>query len=1147
MPDIGPVDVEFRIPDDFGKQADAAIRKMAGLTNAATAMPKQVKAAMMDQKAVIKGIEQDISSLEKQMNKVAPGRAKQEIISEAVAAKKALAEEKAALSDLERQMGTSTASNRRLTAQLREMTDQLAKMRGAGLENSEAYALLEGKASKLKESLLQTRQAMKNLADDQRTIKGIAEGVTGLSGAFSAGMGAIGLFAGENQNLAKIQTKVQSLMALTIGLQQVANVLDKESAFMTVTVANAKRSWVAVEKSLAAALWGSNVAAKALMITLTAGLALAIPAIIALVERANKKQKEAQAIQQETVRINKEATKEAGKARTELDLTIAKLSRFNGSKEQEKALVEDINKKYGESFGKYKTLADWLDVLKKKAGDYVQVMLLQAKSQAYVNDALKFQDRSADLKMRPASSFITDMMVEKNMNVITGKVDTKAVNEEAQRRKDQEIAVAEAWYKARIEQAESAQAELLRIEEKSNIGLTTDPEKIKPVNEEKAYTDRITRLKDFYALYKQAAEAGQTEVAAVFQKALPEGLSTYEDFINSEIKKATAAGDTSKLQVLLPEQADVQAKIKELLDKYRTYAEQRADIEKQYNKEIESLTKKGLTANAEVAKNKRDKALKEFDESLPIAQLAAKWRDYDQQIKDIREKGQKDISDLLAAGYKEQAAMRETALKKEISDVEEGKLKISTAWKGLYENVNSLTATELQKLIDTAKANMETMKETLTPTDIEELNEQIAKLQGNVDQLLTKKHKSNNPFEELKASIDTYAASADGSEEKTTALSNAFAEASRIAKELEDTLTGLVGQMVELGIVSEDDASSAVTAITALQKYYTGAASLAVGIVTLNPMQIVSGATQMFDAVVTAFSFKAKKIAKKQAEITKEIAAMERAYAKLQQQIETAIGTEVYDKQREAMKLNEAEIKKYNDLIDQENKKKKKKRDQEAIEGWKNDIAQLEIANEELQQSIIDSLTQTNVKDLATDLMDTIISAAEGGANAFLALGDTIDDVIKAAVANAFKLKYIEPFIAGWIEDFAADLESGGALSPEEADALKERLQKFSAEMAKMWDDFEESFGWTETTGSDSTGGFASMDQSTGNQLLGQFTALRVSAAAIRDILQGESSSRSATRSQIIAIARNTANTVATLEKIDAKLASMENDGVKLR
>ena len=79
-------------------------------------------------------------------------------------------------------------------------------------------------------------QAGNVFANDEAQIAGVIQGLSGLSGAFTAAQGAIGLFGSENEKLNEIMLKVQSLMAITMGLQQVQQVLNKDSTFSLVTL-----------------------------------------------------------------------------------------------------------------------------------------------------------------------------------------------------------------------------------------------------------------------------------------------------------------------------------------------------------------------------------------------------------------------------------------------------------------------------------------------------------------------------------------------------------------------------------------------------------------------------------------------------------------------------------------------------------------------------------------------------------------------------------------------------------------------------------------------------------------------------------------------------------------------------------------------
>ena len=88
----------------------------------------------------------------------------------------------------------------------------------------------------------------------------------------------------------------------------------------------------------------------------------------------------------EMTEIEKDGRAQMVRTRFELKSVIDEIKNFTGSKEQEKAKVEELNRKYGESFGYYKTLSEWYDTLIKKSEDYVQVLLHQANVQKPITD-----------------------------------------------------------------------------------------------------------------------------------------------------------------------------------------------------------------------------------------------------------------------------------------------------------------------------------------------------------------------------------------------------------------------------------------------------------------------------------------------------------------------------------------------------------------------------------------------------------------------------------------------------------------------------------------------------------------------------------------------------------------------------------------
>lgn len=87
--------------------------------------------------------------------------------------------------------------------------------------------------------------------------------------------------------------------------------------------------------------------------------------------------------------IEKDGRAQMVRTRFELKSVIDEIKNFTGSKEQEKAKVEELNRKYGGSFGYYKTLSEWYDTLIQKSEDYVQVLLHQANVQNLVKKLQK--------------------------------------------------------------------------------------------------------------------------------------------------------------------------------------------------------------------------------------------------------------------------------------------------------------------------------------------------------------------------------------------------------------------------------------------------------------------------------------------------------------------------------------------------------------------------------------------------------------------------------------------------------------------------------------------------------------------------------------------------------------------------------------
>jgi hypothetical protein len=200
-----------------------------------------------------------------------------------------------------------------------------------------------------------------------------------------------------------------------------------------------------------------------------------------------------------------------------------------------------------------------------------------------------------------------------------------------------------------------------------------------------------------------------------------------------------------------------------------------------------------------------------------------------------------------------------------------------------------------------------------------------------------------------------------------------------------------------------------------------------------------------------------------------------------------------------------------------------------------------------MSQQRIEFLTQTNSIDLANELADTIVNAFNEGESAAMAWGMVTDQVMANAIKSALKMKLLSGPINDAVAALADDMEDG-ALSVSEQNAFRDKLdaaaENFNAALAA----YPDLFG-TETAAAlaePNRNMFSGMTQQTGSELLGQFTALRMSSARVADILADERNARAAMRQTLEIIAENTWY-CRKLDNIDRTLTTLETDGIKVR
>lgn len=614
-----PVEIEFIMKDKLTDGLDKAGRAATSMGDKVAQTADQVKAKITEQKSVINQVEQDLKNLEKQYSKMAPGAGQAEMLAEINACKKCLDEEKVALQGVEKEYEQTRASGKRLSMQLREMQDAMAKMRLEGKETTPEYQKMAAAAANLADTIGDLRTQTNILANDDANLQGVISGVNGLAGGFTVATGVMGVFASENEDLIKIQTKVQSVMAITMGLQQVMNALNKDSAFRLVTVVKMKNMLTAANTRLAASLGISTVAAQALMATLTLGLSVVVTGLIIAWDKYSDAQAKAAAKAAERVEVEKNGRAEMLKARVEIDNTKRALKDFNGTKEQEKVKVEELNRKYGETFGYYKTVGEWYDVLQQKGEDYIQMLFLQAKAQSLVNKAVEADEKVNKAEATPEAEYDTWWGYGGKVDRFFSSNQGYKNSNNGKWKKEEAVKAAKEEKQAYLDEASKLQDELAALKKKSKLGdFVPDPKdpKEKPTNNlaELEVKARMKIEEQTLALRKDGYDKQRAQAAHEFElekqridKEEKERLAIYEKLKKAGVKvkpeekqmisaqagiqrvKAAQLYDRELEELDKKERKDREDSLKKLLEPYRNFAQQRLDIEKKSQDDIAKL------------------------------------------------------------------------------------------------------------------------------------------------------------------------------------------------------------------------------------------------------------------------------------------------------------------------------------------------------------------------------------------------------------------------------------------------------------------------------------------------------------------------------------------------------------------------------
>ena len=493
----------------------------------------------------------------------------------------------------------------------------------------------------------------------------------------------------------------------------------------------------------------------------------------------------------EMTEIEKDGRAQMVRTRFELKSVIDEIKNFTGSKEQEKAKVEELNRKYGESFGYYQTLSEWYDTIRKKSEDYVQSLFLQMKVQSLVKKASEVDDKIAETEAKDESEFDTWWGYGGKIDRFFSSDQSYKQNNNGRWKKKEELERLQKEYDGYIDAAENLTKERIELDKKAGIGGHIDPEQSGKNAEAEAKQRLATERRLAQELAALQTENRKEEIDRM-QAGTEKKLAQIEYDYNArkeEINRQEAAWKRENKEAgistggngLTLEQTDALVAARDSNDKNRSTA---------------------ITATFEEEKEKEGQAMRDY---------LSEYGNYEEKKLAITEEYEKRIAAATTEG--ERKTLQEE-LKKKMADLDMEELKEGLDWEAVFGDLDKVSTESLQSLRIRLKEYIDTQKE-LQPDSLKDLVRAI----DSID----KKLNERNPFTALRTSMsqvksatisvkeaqDAYNKAVKEGTEAEQKNAKAALDAARNTKqkalaEATDALHGSVGQVKEYVGVAED-------------------------------------------------------------------------------------------------------------------------------------------------------------------------------------------------------------------------------------------------------------------------------------------------------------------------------------------------------
>ena len=635
-------------------------------------------------------------------------------------------------------------------------------------------------------------------------------------------------------------------------------------------------------------------------------------------------------------------------------------------------------------------------------------------------------------------------------------------------------------------------------------------------NRTKAQNKQLRQLND------AIAEETRTTVLEAFNEELNAQLTnarTVLDMLNIiEQKRKELSGDGTELDNAKAEslneaeenaQDQLRQETESLLEEYASYVEQKRRLEQQFNDDVALMMREREKATTDAQRAEIDNAIQNRTNQYNKDVRNIGGVDYDAMLAEygtFEERKQAIIDDYdekrraaQEAGNTEMVEAIDRAQAQALSKFALDELQAHPDWELMFGDLDEISTKKLQELIDKIN-NLDGayLGIEFDPKDLETLKNKIKEMQNEI--------RERNPFKSLISSIKEYGKAADD-ESKKKALTNMFESASGAIDLVGGAFDAVTSGLEKMGVTMDEQTQAIIGDIGGI---LDGAGQVASGIATGNPLSIIQGSVGLLSSAFDLFNSRDRKAEKSIKRHQEAIDKLKASYEQLEWAADKALGAEVYNNQMGLIHNMEQQQEHLRGMIRDE--ESKKKTDNGKIQDYQNQIAELDRQIQDMYDEIANDILQTNAKDFASTLADSLTEAFKAGEDAANAFEQTVNEVLQNAIVNQLKKKFLENQLQSALDSLYTDMGywSGdnfifdGLTDAEIAD-FKAKVQAAANNYNQALDVYKDLFKDLEIDddSEDSlTGAVKGVTEETADIIAGQMNAIRINQMEATQVLR---------------------------------------------